>query len=63
MSDISGRGVGMDAVRNYVHEQGGEILIRLTRDLGGGFFEFKFELILPEHLFSSYEATTQSRAS
>ena len=32
VSDISGRGVGMDAVKRYIEKSGGEILMEFTRD-------------------------------
>lgn len=37
LSDISGRGVGMDAVRQFVRDLGGDVFIELSDDGGGEF--------------------------
>lgn len=47
LSNISGRGVGMDAVRNFIKENGGDVELELTaagNDQGRG---FKIKLKLP----------------
>lgn len=51
VSDISGRGVGMDAVRNFLLEAGGSITIQLTEEKQPGFFAFQFLIDLPFVLF------------
>jgi HPt (histidine-containing phosphotransfer) domain-containing protein len=53
VSDISGRGVGMDAVRKYVNQKGGFIKIILTESTDQRRYRaFKFELGIPEKLFT-----------
>jgi len=49
LTDISGRGVGMDAVRTFLQEQGATISIRLPDENGLelGFAPFEFVIALP----------------
>ena len=49
LTDISGRGVGMDAVRTFLQEQGATISIRLPDENGLelGFAPFEFVIVLP----------------
>lgn len=49
VSDISGRGVGMNAVRNFVEKIGGkiEILIGDEIDKNGAYISFQFFILLP----------------
>ena len=54
VSMISGRGVGMDAVKNHIEEVGGKILIILkekTADSSSKFLRFSFQIRLPAALF------------
>lgn len=46
-TDLSGRGVGMDAVRQHLSAAGGSITIRPRGDAGDGYQPFEFELKLP----------------
>ena len=49
VTSISGRGVGMNAVRNFLTESGGAINIRLKNQVGkcGNFYQVAFEMSLP----------------
>ena len=48
VSDISGRGVGMDAVRNYLTTNGGAIDLEFTGvENDKGCIPFAFKIILP----------------
>jgi len=49
VSDISGRGVGLHAVRSFVEKQGGTVALKLgaPMDAGGRFYRFHFILTLP----------------
>ena len=48
VTDVSGRGVGMDAVRGFVEAEGGSIEIELTGDESGtGSRSFRVVLTLP----------------
>jgi HPt (histidine-containing phosphotransfer) domain-containing protein len=53
VTDISGRGVGMSAVRQYLQEEGGTINLVLESDRPNaeGFIPFHFELTIPAHLW------------
>ncbi len=57
VTDISGRGVGMDAVKQFLEEQGGGVSLAL-HELAEGQAFMPFELIvtLPSHLFFEAEA-------
>ncbi len=46
VSDISGRGVGMDAVKHFLESKGGQIVIVPVRDLGD-YMSFYFAISLP----------------
>ncbi|WP_035055263.1 HAMP domain-containing protein [Andreprevotia chitinilytica] len=49
VTDISGRGVGMDAVQDFVRREGGKIAIRFTDDaVGANFRQFKTVISLPD---------------
>jgi signal transduction histidine kinase len=51
-TSISGRGVGMGAVRNYLVNAGGSIVIRPTGPLSeGGYLPFSFVLTVPARFF------------
>ena len=49
VSNISGRGVGMEAVRSYLNEVGASISVRLldAKDEQADFYDFFFEIELP----------------
>jgi signal transduction histidine kinase len=48
VTEVSGRGVGMDAVRNYLESAGGEITLQLSNaGVSGPGWAFRFEIILP----------------
>ncbi|HYX34698.1 MAG TPA: ATP-binding protein [Oligoflexus sp.] len=49
VSDISGRGIGMSAVRSFIEKVGGTITIQLRerKDPAGNFCDFAFEITLP----------------
>jgi len=52
VSDISGRGIGMSAIRQYFEEHGGTADIELTEALEGlDFHAFVLKLTLPPHMF------------
>lgn len=48
VSHVSGRGVGMDAVRSFIREIGGEIVIELKDNAGVGFTQFILNIKLPK---------------
>lgn len=49
VSDISGRGVGMDAVRRFLKERGGDIrlILQQPKDARGEYYDFSFHIELP----------------
>lgn len=48
ITDISGRGVGMDAVKSFIIQNGGDIKINITDNKQeSGFIKFKFVITLP----------------
>ncbi len=53
VSDISGRGVGLDAVKQFLQEQGGSVAIKLRTEQvdSHGFLPFELILTLPEGVF------------
>lgn len=50
VTDISGRGVGMDAVKAEIEKMGGSIEIKLGKPSDSGFAPFEFEIRLPLEL-------------
>jgi PAS domain-containing protein/HPt (histidine-containing phosphotransfer) domain-containing protein len=60
VSRISGRGVGMDAVRRYIEEAGGSIAIRLLTDVTAATSHCPFEirLMIPTGMFGQYKAVS-----
>jgi chemotaxis protein histidine kinase CheA len=49
---ISGRGVGMDAVRQFMEQAGGSIAIAFTdKKRGQDFRSFKFVIRIPQNLY------------
>ena len=60
VSDISGRGVGMDAVRHYVMDNGGMVEIKLDSEsvIGKDYIPFSLIITLPDKVF--YLETRQS---
>jgi chemotaxis protein histidine kinase CheA len=59
VTDISGRGVGMDAVRGFIEESGGRIEIHLNGTPVNGFVPFEIKIHLPymNHLQNGPVAT------
>ena len=50
VTEVSGRGVGMDAVRDFIKREGGRIELRFTDDhAGADFRQFQTIVYLPEH--------------
>jgi signal transduction histidine kinase len=58
VGDISGRGVGMDAVRKYLRRENGDIELQLIdpRSVSDGCYPFLFMMKLPLDLFASDQA-------
>jgi len=48
VSTISGRGVGLDAVRSFVRERGGDVAIAFTGALNEGRRAFELVFTLPQ---------------
>jgi signal transduction histidine kinase len=49
VTEVSGRGVGMDAVRDFINREGGRIELRFTDDhVGADFRQFQTIVYLPE---------------
>jgi HPt (histidine-containing phosphotransfer) domain-containing protein len=65
VSDVSGRGVGMDAVRSYLEKLGGSITVQfLAPTLTPQRFQaFRFEIRLPGELFSRPLAFNETAAA
>ena len=52
VTEVSGRGVGMDAVRNFLQSQGGSIAVILDAgDEAADLRPFRIEIVLPESFF------------
>ena len=51
LTEISGRGVGMDAVKAYLEEKGGSITIDLDKKQQN-FSTFRFRIRLPKQLYT-----------
>ena len=52
MTEVSGRGVGMDAVRNFLESQGGSIAVILDAgDEAADLRPFRIEIVLPDSFF------------
>jgi PAS domain-containing protein len=54
-TDISGRGVGMDAIRNFARQLGGDVRIQLheTEGIAPRYYPFTLVILLPAALFIS----------
>jgi signal transduction histidine kinase len=65
VGDISGRGVGMDAVRKYLRRENGDIELQLIdpRSVTDGHYPFLFMMRLPLDLFASDQAGTMEDAA
>jgi predicted ATPase/GAF domain-containing protein/HPt (histidine-containing phosphotransfer) domain-containing protein len=48
LSHVSGRGIGMDAVRGFLRERGGDVAIEFTGDTNAGHRPFELIFRLPE---------------
>ncbi|MFW7379271.1 MAG: 7TM diverse intracellular signaling domain-containing protein [Oligoflexus sp.] len=56
VSEISGRGVGMDAVKKYLESEGGFIHIRLlSKQESTPYQQFRFEIGIPPKFFTIHE--------
>jgi len=49
LSHVSGRGIGMDAVRGFLRERGGDVAIEFTGDTHAGHRPFELVFRLPEN--------------
>jgi chemotaxis protein histidine kinase CheA len=59
---VSGRGVGLDAVRGFLHEIQGEIrLIVRSKDLDRQLWTFAFELSLPRGTWLARHASVRTQ--
>jgi chemotaxis protein histidine kinase CheA len=64
VSHISGRGVGLDAVRSFVRRQGGEVKIAFTGTSRDGCRPFELALHLPvEAAWSDHRRTESMRVA
>jgi chemotaxis protein histidine kinase CheA len=63
VSDISGRGVGLDAVKRYLEEAGGSISIVLAKVEDVQQVPFRFVLEIPDAYFIPVEPNEKSKAS
>jgi len=65
VGDISGRGVGMDAVRQYLRKEAADIELQLIdpRSVTTGFYPFLFVMKLPLELFASAQAHPLTEAA
>ncbi len=61
VTEISGRGVGMNAVRSLAQNQGGDVLLQLGHENPGesGYWRFQFHVLLPVRFFEVYERSDQ----
>jgi len=50
ISDISGRGVGMDAVKKFLQDKGGDIVVQLTGEEVEGKQPFELQITLPQEI-------------
>ncbi|HYX37561.1 MAG TPA: AAA family ATPase [Oligoflexus sp.] len=57
VSDISGRGVGMDAVKSYLEDQKASIRLELLAPNSKGCVPFIVVISLPSHLFKAHRST------
>jgi PAS domain-containing protein len=56
LTEVSGRGVGMDAVRRYLENNGGQIQLRVQEEVGG-FASFSIHLLLASTHFINAQET------
>ncbi|HYX33510.1 MAG TPA: 7TM diverse intracellular signaling domain-containing protein [Oligoflexus sp.] len=65
VNDVSGRGIGMEAVRSYLQKVGGIITLRWHDDVTPipGFHAFSFEILLPGALFAKSQPTRKQAAA
>ncbi len=65
VGDISGRGVGMDAVRKYLRKEHGDIELQLIdpRSITQGFYPFLFVIKLPWDLFTAEKVVPAREAA
>jgi chemotaxis protein histidine kinase CheA len=55
VTDISGRGIGMNAVRRFAQDRGGDVLLRLDQESPreSGYWRFQFHIVLPDRFFET----------
>jgi signal transduction histidine kinase len=64
ISDVSGRGVGMDAVKKYMEQAGGKVeLILLSAKENANFYSFQLRLCIPSQYFTFTEPGHHTAAS
>ena len=51
VTDISGRGVGMDAVRQYIQKLGGHVDLQVNGESSNGFLPVIFKISVPLFFF------------
>ena len=51
VTDISGRGVGLDVVKNYIIEQGGHVAWPPEQETQSGYLPFKLDIHLPPSMY------------
>jgi chemotaxis protein histidine kinase CheA len=56
LTEVSGRGIGMDAVRRYLESNGGQIQLRVHEEVGG-FASFSIHLLLASTHFIKAQET------
>lgn len=61
INEISGRGIGMDAVRSFIRDLGGEISLSIKSPIGQGFYDFCFNITLPRTIFHEYGADQHNK--
>lgn len=60
VTEISGRGIGMNAVKSFIKSLGGDISLVIGNEKDAGFFEFNFQIKLPRKIFVNYSDVHQT---
>ncbi|WP_084637691.1 Hpt domain-containing protein [Paludibacterium yongneupense] len=64
VTEVSGRGVGMDAVQSFIKREGGQITLRfLDEEVGADFRRFETVVCLPENIAIAVDAGAGSAAT
>jgi two-component system chemotaxis sensor kinase CheA len=63
LTDTSGRGVGMDAVRRFIREQGGEVQLEMTDEGNSEYTPFITRITLPRKHTATVSYTANSANS